>query len=42
MGVIPEKSHYGISEKICYSYPCKIENGEWKIVENLKIDDFSM
>lgn len=41
MGVIPEESHYGISPDICYSYPCQIENGEWKIVKNLKIDEFS-
>ena len=42
MGVIPEKPVYGISSDICYSYPCQIEDGEWKIVENLNITDESL
>lgn len=41
MGVIPEQSHYGISTGICYSFPCEVVNGEWKIVDGLKINDFS-
>jgi len=41
MGVIPEESHYGIATGICYSYPCQIVKGEWKIVDGLEINDFS-
>jgi malate/lactate dehydrogenase len=41
MGVIPDESHYGISNEICYSYPCEIKDGEWKIVDGLDINDFS-
>lgn len=41
MGVITEEEHYGIKTGICYSYPCQIENGEWKIVEGLEINEFS-
>jgi len=36
MGVIPEESHYGISNQICFSYPVTIQkDGEWKIVDGL-------
>ena len=42
MGVIPETSFYGIDQNLCFSYPCELENGEWKIVENLKLNDFQM
>jgi len=42
MGVIPEESHYGITNEICYSYPCQIDhNGNWKIVDGLAINQFS-
>jgi malate dehydrogenase len=42
MGVIPTESHYGITNEICYSYPCQIDiNGEWKIVDGLEINAFS-
>lgn len=41
MAVIPEESHYGITTGICYSFPCNVVNGEWKIVDGLKINDFS-
>lgn len=41
MGVIPEESHYGITTGICYSFPCNIVDGEWKIVDGLEINDFS-
>lgn len=41
MGVIPEKSHYGVDAGICFSYPCEVVDGEWKIVEGLKINEFS-
>lgn len=32
---------YGVPEGIISSFPCVSENGEWKIVEGLEIDDFS-
>lgn len=41
MGVITESSPYGINTGICYSYPCNVVDGEWKIVEGLAINDFS-
>lgn len=42
MGVMPEESHYGISNEICYSFPCQIDkNGEWHIVDGLEINAFS-
>lgn len=42
MGVMPDEKHYGISNEICYSFPCQIDhNGEWKIVDGLEINAFS-
>ena len=41
MGVIPEESHYGISTGICYSFPCEVVDGEWRIVDGLEINEFS-
>jgi len=41
MGVISTKEHYGIAPGICYSFPCNVVNGEWQIVDGLKINDFS-
>ena len=32
---------YGVPEGIISSFPCPSENGEWKIVQGLEIDDFS-
>jgi len=41
MGVINEKEVYGVPAGICYSFPCNIVNGEWRIVEGLEINKFS-
>lgn len=41
MGVIPDESHYGITTGICYSFPCNVVNGEWKIVDGLTVNKFS-
>ena len=41
MGVIADKEHYGIPAGICYSFPCNVVDGEWKIVDGLDINDFS-
>ncbi len=38
---IPSDGSYGIAEGLIYSFPCTCENGEYKIVQGLKIDDFS-
>jgi len=40
MGVISDGS-YGIPSGLMYSYPLKIENGKFSIVQDLPIDDFS-
>lgn len=40
MGVISDGS-YGIPSGLMYSYPLKIENGKYSIVQGLPIDDFS-
>ena len=41
MGVYSAGNPYGIDEDIMYSFPITTENGEWKIIEGLEIDDFS-
>lgn len=42
MGVIPSEQHYGITNEICYSYPCTVgPDGEWRIVDGLDINAFS-
>ncbi|MBT3562416.1 MAG: malate dehydrogenase, partial [Gammaproteobacteria bacterium] len=30
-----------ITERLIYSFPCVCENGDWKIVQDLEISDFS-
>lgn len=40
MGVI-SKGEYGAPSDINFSFPCTIKNGEWKIVEGLKLSEFS-
>jgi len=32
---------YGIPEGLIYSYPVRTDDGDWEIVQGLKIDDFS-
>ena len=41
MGVMTDNSPYGISTDICFSYPCYVEQGNWKIAEGLEINEFS-
>lgn len=42
MGVITDKSPYGIDTGLCFSYPCEVTaDGEWKIVEGLENNKFS-
>ena len=40
MGVISDGS-YGIEPGLIYSFPCRCKNGEWEIVQELQIPDFS-
>jgi len=40
MGVI-SNGEYGAPKDVVYSFPCTCVNGEWKIVEGLKIDSTS-
>ena len=40
MGV-PSDGSYGIPEGIVYGFPVTTENGEYKIVQGLEIDEFS-
>lgn len=38
---IPSKGEYGIPAEVIYGYPVICENGEYKMVEGLEIDEFS-
>jgi malate dehydrogenase len=38
---IPSKGEYGIPAEVIYVYPVVCENGEYKMVEGLEIDEFS-
>lgn len=41
MGVNSDNNKYGVPEGVCYSFPVRITNGKWEIVNGYKIDDFS-
>ena len=34
-----KENEYGIPEGLVFSYPCTCENGEWKIVKGLKLNE---
>jgi len=38
---VPADGSYGIEPGIIYSYPCVCENGDYRIVQGLEIDEFS-
>ena len=38
---VPADGSYGIDPGIIYSYPCVCENGDYRIVQGLDIDEFS-
>jgi malate dehydrogenase len=40
MGVYSDGS-YSITEGLIYSFPCTCQNGDWKIVQGLEINEFS-
>ncbi len=41
MGVHADGGSYGIEEGVVYSYPVTCENGDFRTVEGLELDDFS-
>lgn len=41
MGVHSQGNSYGIDEDIIYSFPIVCENGEWKEISGLEVNDFS-
>ena len=38
---VPSDGSYGIPEGLIYSFPVTVENGAWRIVQGLEIDEFS-
>ena len=40
MGIYSDGS-YGIQEGLIYSYPCTCKDGDWTIVQDLEVNDFS-
>jgi len=40
MGVISDGS-YGAPKDVIYSFPCECSGGKWKIVQGLKVDEYS-
>ena len=38
---VPSDGSYGIKPGVVYGYPCTTKNGQYEIVQGLKIDDFS-
>jgi malate dehydrogenase len=38
---VPSDGSYGIQPGIIYSFPCVCENGDYRIVQGLDVDDFS-
>ena len=41
MAIISDGNSYGVASGLMYSFPCVCKNGEWQVVNGLKIDDFS-
>jgi len=38
---VPSDGSYGIAPGVIYSFPCTCEDGQWKIVQGLEINEFS-
>ena len=38
---VPSAGAYGVEEGLVSSFPCACENGEWKVVEGLELNEFS-
>lgn len=41
MGIISDGNTYGVAPGIIFSFPVECQGGEWKIINGLKIDEFS-
>mmetsp|Transcript_15685 Transcript_15685/g.21282 ORF Transcript_15685/g.21282 Transcript_15685/m.21282 type:complete len:80 (+) Transcript_15685:779-1018(+) len=41
MGVISDGNSYGVADDLVFSFPLTIKDGEWKIVNDLKVTEFS-
>jgi malate dehydrogenase len=41
MAVPSDGSSYGVKEGVIFSYPVTCQNGDWSVVQDLAIDDFS-
>lgn len=39
---VPSDGSYGVPEGLVSSFPCTCENGEWRIVQGLEVDDWSL
>lgn len=38
---VPSDGSYGVAEGLISSFPCTCENGTYRIVQGLEIDDYS-
>ena len=38
---LPSEGWYGVPEGIVFSFPCRCENGEIIVIDNLEIDEFA-
>lgn len=38
---IPSKGHYGVDEKLVFSFPCITKNGKLEVVEGLEFNDYA-
>jgi malate dehydrogenase len=38
---VPSDGSYGIEPGVIYSYPCICKDGDYRIVQGLKVDEFS-
>ena len=41
MAVVADGKSYGIQEGLLFSFPVRIANGKWSIVQGLNIDTFT-
>src|SRR5699024_7242413 len=38
---VPSNGSYGVAEGVISSFPCTCQNGDWRIVEGIELNDFS-
>ena len=41
MGLISDGNSYGVPAGTMYSFPCEIQNGKWRVVDGISINQFS-